>query len=75
MLLKGVTGAVAGLAIGLFFKGVEFVLKRPCGYVVSEGYNSCTFFGESCSWLCMGCLLCMLILVSVKCYAQEIPSA
>jgi hypothetical protein len=27
MLLKCVIGAVAGLVIGLFFKGVEFILK------------------------------------------------
>lgn len=44
MLLKCVTGAVAGLAIGLFFKGVEFILKRACGYVVSEGYKQLYFF-------------------------------
>lgn len=44
MLLEGVTGAVAGLAIGLFLKGVEFILKRVCGYVTSEGYKQLYFF-------------------------------
>lgn len=40
-----------------------------------RGINSCAFFWESYSWLCMGYLLCMLILVSVKCCSREILSA
>lgn len=33
------------LTIGLFYKGVEFVLKRACGYIVSDGYKQLYFFG------------------------------
>lgn len=60
MLLEGVTGAVAGLAIGLFFKGIEFILKRVCGYVVSEGYKQLYFFGNhvhGCVWVT--CFICL----------------
>ncbi|OAB53794.1 hypothetical protein APS14_19725 [Pseudomonas thivervalensis] len=44
MLLKCVIGAVAGLAIGLFFKGAELILKKVCGCVVSDRYKQLYFF-------------------------------
>lgn len=44
ILLVCMAGGAAGLAIGLFFKGAELILKKVCGCVVSDRYKQLYFF-------------------------------